>query len=88
MRSMLPSLLLFAGVLAPAAEATTEAKPIPYPLKTCIVSGEALDSMGAPVVFVREGRELKVCCKGCIKGFDKEPARYLKKLPNAPAAQP
>ena len=88
MRSMLPFLVLFAGVVIPAAETTPEAKPIPYPLKTCIVSGEELGSMGKPVTVVRDGREIAVCCKGCIKTFDKDPAKYLKKLPSTPAAKP
>jgi len=81
-------LTLALGGQVSGAEPTTADQPIPYPLTACIVSGEALGSMGAPVVFVRDGRELKACCKGCIKSFDKDPARYLKKLPNTPAAQP
>ena len=52
----------------------------PYPLKTCIVSGEKLGEMGEPVVFVHEGQEIKLCCKNCRKDFDKEPAKYLAKL--------
>ena len=59
----------------------------PYPLKTCIVSGEKLGDMGEPVVFVHEGQEIKLCCKDCRKDFDKEPAKYLSKLAEAaPAA--
>jgi hypothetical protein len=70
----------FAADQAPAAEAKN-AKP--YPLKTCIVSDEALDSMGKPYVFVHEGQEIKLCCKGCLKDFNKEPAKYLKKMAEA-----
>ena len=88
MRHVLPALLILAGLVAPAAEVVPEAKPIPYPLKTCIVSGEDLSAMGQPLTVVRVGREISVCCKGCIKTFDKEPAKFLKKLPNAPAAKP
>ena len=59
----------------------------PYPLKTCIVSGEKLGEMGEPVVFVHEGQEIKLCCKNCRKDFDKEPDKYLSKLAEAaPAA--
>jgi YHS domain-containing protein len=36
--------------------------------------------MGKPVVFVREGQEIKLCCKDCRDDFDKDPATYLKKL--------
>jgi YHS domain-containing protein len=57
-------------------------KPLkPYPLKTCVVSGEKLDSgMGAPYLFANEGRQIKLCCKECLKKFNKNPKAYLKKL--------
>ena len=58
-----------------------EAKQInPYPLKTCIVSDNKLGEMGKPVVFEYEGQEIKLCCKDCREDFDKDPAKYLKKL--------
>ena len=68
---------------APAKETKTEVKKDaakPYPLDTCIVSGEKLGEMGKPVVFVYQGQEIKLCCKSCKPKFDKEPAKYLKKL--------
>ncbi len=58
----------------------------PYPLKTCIVSGEKLGEMGEPVVFVHQGQEIKLCCKNCRKDFDKEPAKYLSKLADTATA--
>lgn len=59
----------------------------PYTLKTCIVSGEKLDGdMGKPYVFVHEGQEIKLCCKSCLKDFNKEPAKYVKKLAEAEKA--
>jgi hypothetical protein len=61
----------------PPAEAP---KVKPYPLDTCIVSDEKLDSMGKPVVFTHEGQEIKLCCKSCKPKFLKDPATYLKKL--------
>lgn len=65
-----------------AKSAKTSAKA--YPLKTCIVSDEKLDGdMGKPYVFVHEGQEIKLCCKGCLKDFNKEPAKYIKKLAEA-----
>jgi YHS domain-containing protein len=62
----------------PLSAAETAAKP--YPLNTCIVSGEKLDSMGKPYVFTKDGQEVKLCCKACLKDFNKEPAKYLKEL--------
>lgn len=58
----------------------------PYPLKTCIVSDEALGSMGDPIVLVHEGQEVKFCCDGCTDEFKKNPAKYLAKLPAAKPA--
>ena len=82
------SLALAVVTLASAgyAQAKTE-KPKPYPLKTCLVSGEKLDGdMGKPYVFTHEGREIKFCCKGCLKDFNKEPAKYIKRLDAAEKA--
>jgi hypothetical protein len=57
-----------------------EVKAKPYPLKTCIVSGDKLGEMGKPIVFVYQHREIKLCCKDCRKDFDLDPDKYLKKL--------
>ncbi|HWQ92266.1 MAG TPA: hypothetical protein VN673_11385 [Clostridia bacterium] len=51
-----------------------------YPLKTCAVTGEKLGEMGKPYEFTYQDREIKFCCKGCLKDFNKEPAKYVKKL--------
>jgi hypothetical protein len=69
---------------APAAKASdtpagdTNLKP--YPLKTCIVSGEELGKMGEPFRFTTKGQEIKLCCKGCEKDFLKEPEKFLQKI--------
>ena len=77
------------AIVALASAAPAEGnnpKPKPYPLKTCIVSGEKLDGdMGAPYVFTYQDREIKLCCKSCLKDFNKEPAKYLKKIEEAEA---
>lgn len=65
-------------ILATACGKSAAAKP--YPLQTCIVTGEKLGSMGEPLVFVHDGQEIKMCCGGCRDDFDKEPAKYLAKL--------
>ena len=54
--------------------------PKPYPLTTCIVTDNDLDSMGEQTSFVYEGQTIKVCCSPCIAKFKKNPAKYLKKL--------
>lgn len=65
--------------LAPAFAA--DAPPAkPYPLKTCIISGDELGGHGEPVSKVYEGQEVKFCCKPCIKKFEKDVAGNLKKI--------
>jgi hypothetical protein len=80
-------LTLATPVLALAADQSSpaQAKNVkPYTLKTCIVSGEKLDGeMGKPYLFVHQGQEIKLCCKSCLKDFNKEPAKYLKELAEA-----
>ncbi len=58
----------------------TETAAKPYPLGTCLVSGEKLGSMGDPHVIVHEGREIKFCCSHCEPDFRKEPDKYLSQL--------
>lgn len=53
----------------------------PYPLKTCIVSGNELGTMGKPITKVYDNQEIKFCCKPCIKKFEANQAKYLGKLP-------
>ena len=52
----------------------------PYPLKTCVVSGNELGTMGKPITKVYNDQEIKFCCKPCVKKFDANPAKYLAKL--------
>lgn len=74
-------LLYLLCLLAPDTGAADKpATPKPYPLKTCIVSDNDLDSMGEQAAFVHEGQVIKVCCKPCIAKFEKNPAKYLRKL--------
>lgn len=74
---------LLAGPLTLLGADNAKPKAKPYPLKTCLVSGEKLGSMGDAYVFVHEGQEIKLCCKGCLKDFKKDPAKYLKKIQEA-----
>jgi len=52
----------------------------PYPLKTCLVTGIELGSMGKPITKLYNGQEIKLCCKPCIKKFDANPTKCLGKL--------
>jgi hypothetical protein len=63
-----------------------------YPLQTCVVSGDKLEksAMGDPVDYLYEEKDkaprlVRFCCKGCIKSFKKDPAKYLKMIDEAAA---
>ena len=81
--SILAAAALAAGFLTSCASTggtagTGGAKP--YPLKTCIVTGNDLDSMGDQQSIVHEGQVVKFCCEPCVGKFKKNPAKYLAKL--------
>lgn len=69
------------------AKPATPAPPVPtkkpYPLATCVVSGEKLGEMGKPFVFDQNGVEVQLCCKSCKKDFLKDPAKFLKMIEEA-----
>jgi hypothetical protein len=71
-----------------AADAKAD-KPKPYPLDKCIVTDEKLgaDPDMKPYVFTHEGREIKLCCKSCLKDFNKDTAKYIKKIEKAEKAK-
>jgi len=75
---------LVTASVARAADNKSE-KLKPYPLETCVVSGEKLGEMGKPFVYQYEGREIKFCCKNCLKDFKKDTAKYIKKIEEAEA---
>jgi hypothetical protein len=48
----------------------------------CPVSGENLGSMGVPVKVTAAGRTFFLCCKGCNKDVQDDPAGVVAKLKN------
>ncbi len=68
---------------AHAADSAPVDKGKAYPLNTCVISGEKLDSMGKPKIIQYEGREVRFCCAECEKDFRKDPKPALKKLDDA-----
>jgi hypothetical protein len=77
------ALTWLATPLALVAEEKKDEKTKAYPLDTCVVSDEKLGGHGKPYVFTHEGREIKMCCKACLKDFNKDTAKYMKKLTDA-----
>jgi YHS domain-containing protein len=88
LRTLVAAMLVAACLISMsglAADKKADKKLKPYPLKTCVVSGEKLGEMGDPYVWEYEGREIKFCCKGCVKDFKKDPAKYIKLMEEAEA---
>lgn len=107
MKSAVSSLLLSLAMLiaaVPAFAANDKAAPkseseliakarADYPMKTCLVSDEALGSMGDAVAHVhrvagKPDRVIFLCCEGCIDDFKADPAKYLKKVDDAAKKAP
>ncbi len=58
-------------------KSTSPAIGHPYTLGTCPVSGEELGSMGDPLHYNYQGRDIAFCCKGCIPKFEADPAKFI-----------
>lgn len=69
--------------MAVVDKAYMDAQRPTYPAKTCVVSDEDLGSMGEPVEMLYGTRLVRLCCKGCVKGFKKDPAAFIAKLDKA-----
>ena len=52
----------------------TDNKPVN---SVCPVSGEEIDS---EITAVYKGKTYAVCCKSCLKKFNKDPEKYISKL--------
>jgi hypothetical protein len=69
--------------------AVDTSKPTPYPLTTCVVSGEKLGEMGEPIEFVYTNnganQEIKFCCPMCKPKFLADPDKYMKAIKDAEA---
>lgn len=79
--SALLPLLLPACASSDGSARTAGSSVKPYPLKTCLVTGNELGSMGDVVTKTYGNQEVKFCCKPCVKKFEANPEKYLAKLP-------
>lgn len=62
-------------------EAVIKTQSKHYPVQKCLISGEAMGGdMGDPIDRVYANHLVRFCCKGCIKEFEKEPAKFLAEL--------
>ncbi len=58
-------------------ETKTESKPGKPVNSICPVSGEEVDG---EITATYNGKTYAVCCKKCLRKFNKEPETYIKKL--------
>ena len=67
----------------PLAGLSAEDRAAVLAQKICPVAGEPLGSMGTPIKVTIDGRDVFVCCKGCIEALEADPAKYLAVLDGA-----
>ncbi len=67
---------------APTAQASPAAAAIgdPYPLDTCIVSGDKRDAKGSMVMKSYDGREVRFCSDACVGLFEADRVTFEKKI--------
>ena len=76
---------LAAAFITTATFAAPAGVPKSYPLTKCVVSDEKLGEHGKPVKVTSEGTDVWLCCKDCLKDFNKDPGKYVKMVKDAPA---
>ncbi len=65
-------------------EAVIKAQGAHYPVATCPVSGDEFGGdMGEPVDLVIGGRLIRMCCKGCRRDVEENPAKFIKMVDEA-----
>lgn len=73
------AVLLSAGGVLSAHDGEKHPAGVPasYPLKKCVVSGDAFGGeMGKPVKVTHDHTDVYLCCKSCIKDFQKDPGKF------------
>lgn len=72
-------------IAAALAKLPAEEREAATAQKVCPVSEHALGSMGAPykatVTVDGSSRDVYLCCEGCKDPLEKDPAKYVAKLP-------
>ena len=74
---------LLGGSFAFADSALPKGVPKEYPLKKCVVSDEVLGEHGKVVKVSNGGTDVYLCCKSCVKDFNKEPEKFTKMVKDA-----
>ena len=84
MKKYLFTLLLIGAVVSPVLSAPADN----YPIKTCVVTGDAFGGdLGPPIDVKYKGRTVRLCCKSCVKKFNASPDKYMAILDSETAKQ-
>lgn len=75
--------VFLSGAFAIADSATPKGVPKSYPLKKCVVSDEPLGEHGKVVKVSNGGTDVYLCCKDCVKDFNKDPEKFTKMVKDA-----
>lgn len=59
-----------------------EAQRPGYPTKSCVVSGEPIEGNPdmTPFDYLHGTKLVRLCCRSCVRSFQKDPDTYLKKI--------
>jgi hypothetical protein len=60
--------------------AATQTQITAYPTDMCVISDEKLGDHGKVIEHMHNGQLVRLCCKACIKSFNKDPAKYIAKI--------
>jgi hypothetical protein len=71
----------------PMADLTDAERSAVLAQKVCPVTNEPLGSMGSPIKVTVEGRDVWLCCDGCVDAIKKDPAKYLAVLDAPPVSE-
>ena len=74
-----------AATLKVIDEAVIKEQKTSYPMMKCPVSGH--DLAADAVDFVQGTRLVSFCCKECVAGFQKDPAKYMAQIDTALIAE-
>ena len=74
------------AAIAKIDRAVIAAQKASYPLEDCIISNEKIDDPSSsmePLDYVHGTRLVRFCCKGCVRSFEKNPAKYMATIDEA-----
>jgi hypothetical protein len=67
-------------ITAALAKLSADDRALAEAQKICPVSKELLGSMGAPIKVTVEGKDVFVCCEGCVEELKSDPAKFLAEI--------